>query len=82
VEAVQNALKHARHATGIWITLHQTPAQLCFEVRDDGPGFRADHVEGRGLRNMRDRIEAIGGTLTIHASRGHGTRVTGSIPLP
>jgi signal transduction histidine kinase len=82
VEAVQNALKHARGATGVWITLGQTPAELRFAVRDDGPGFAAGSVDGRGLRNMRDRVEAIGGHVVIDARPGGGTRVTGSIPLP
>jgi signal transduction histidine kinase len=81
VEAVQNALKHARGASGVWITLHQHATRLDFEVRDDGLGFSAARVDGRGLRNMHDRIEAIGGTITIDASAGRGTRVTGSIPL-
>jgi signal transduction histidine kinase len=81
VEAVQNALKHARNAGGVWIRLHQTATRLEFEVRDDGLGFRAKDVDGRGLRNMHDRIEAIGGTLTVDARAGHGTRVAGSIPL-
>ena len=35
-----------------------------------------------GLRNMHDRIEAIGGQLWIEAQPGHGTRVTGAVPLP
>ncbi len=81
VEAVQNALKHARGATGIWIKLGQAPTWLHFEVRDDGPGFHTDGVHGRGLRNMRDRVEAVGGQLSVESEPGHGTRVTGTIPL-
>ena len=83
VEALQNAVKHAAGATGVWIRLGQTRDRLRFEVRDDGPGFTlADH-DGRGLRNMHDRIEAIGGDLTLEPiTRGQGTRVIGSVPLP
>jgi signal transduction histidine kinase len=81
VEAVQNALKHAHGATGIWIKLGQAPKWLHFEVRDNGPGFQTDGVHGRGLRNMRDRIEAVGGQVSIESEPGHGTRVTGTIPL-
>jgi signal transduction histidine kinase len=81
VEAVQNALKHAHGATGIWIKLGQSPTWLHFEVRDNGPGFQTDGVHGRGLRNMRDRIEAVGGEVSIESEPGHGTRVTGTIPL-
>jgi signal transduction histidine kinase len=80
-EAAQNALKHAHGATGVWIRLRQTGSRLGFEVRDDGPGFKADAIDGRGLRNMRDRIEAIGGELTVESTPGYGTRVRGSVPL-
>jgi signal transduction histidine kinase len=82
VEATQNALKHAHGATGIWIKLRQVPNWLQFEVRDDGPGFEIDGASGRGLRNMRDRVEAVGGRLSVESEPGEGTRVTGSIPLP
>jgi signal transduction histidine kinase len=81
VEAVQNALKHADGATGIWIKLDQASRRLHFEVRDNGPGFASDGVHGRGLRNMRDRVEAVGGRLWIESHVGHGTRVTGTVPL-
>ena len=81
VEALQNALKHAVGATGVWIKLSQTRTRLSFEVRDDGPGFTPDEHDGRGLRNMHDRIEAAGGQLAVESEPGHGTRVTGSVSL-
>jgi signal transduction histidine kinase len=81
VEALQNAMKHAG-ADAIWIRLEQTPHRLRFEVRDDGAGFVPDRRGGRGLRNMRDRIEAVRGSLTIDAAPGRGTVVAGSIELP
>jgi signal transduction histidine kinase len=79
LEALQNALKHAAGATGVWIVLRQG-RDLTLEVRDDGPGFEPGDSEG-GLRNMRDRLEAIGGRLSIVSSPGHGTRVLGRVPL-
>jgi signal transduction histidine kinase len=81
VEALQNALKHAGGATGVWIELRQTRKRLTFGVLDDGPGFAPDDHDGRGLRNMHDRIEAIGRDLTVDSKAGHGTRVIGSVPL-
>jgi signal transduction histidine kinase len=81
VEAVQNALKHGHGATGVWVTLRQTADRFRFEVRDDGRGFAADGADGRGLRNMRDRIEAIGGWVSIESEPGRGTRVAGAVPL-
>jgi signal transduction histidine kinase len=82
VEALQNALKHAGGATGVWIKLNQARDTLRFEVRDDGPGFVPGDRAGRGLRNMNDRIGAIGGDITVEANPGHGTRVFGSVPAP
>jgi signal transduction histidine kinase len=81
VEALQNANKHGASATRVWITLRQGDA-LSFRVRDDGPGFVPPARELRGgLRNMRDRVEAVGGSLTIDASPAHGTIVRGVVPL-
>ena len=81
-EALQNAVKHAHGATGVWLTLSQTRNRLRFEIRDNGPGFTLEDHDGRGLRNMHDRIEAIGGDLTIDPKPGHGTRIIASVPLP
>jgi signal transduction histidine kinase len=81
VEALQNAAKHAGGATGVWLRLAQTHTMLRFEVRDDGPGFTLGDHDGRGLSNMHDRIEALGGDLTIDAQPGRGTRITGSVRL-
>lgn len=83
-EALHNAVTHARSASGVWVALREG-RELTFEVRDDGAGFTppvGDAGPGhRGLRNMRDRVEAIGGRLSIVSSPGHGTRVTGAVPL-
>jgi signal transduction histidine kinase len=81
-EALQNAAKHGDRSTAVSISLERH-ADLRFEVRDDGPGFSPPHVRaGQGLANMRDRIEAVGGTLDIRSSPGHGTSVIGSIASP
>jgi signal transduction histidine kinase len=80
-EALQNAAKHAEGATRARIALDQGPATLSFEVSDNGEGFAAASVAGSGLRNMRDRIESVGGTLTIQSAPGRGTVVRGAVPL-
>jgi signal transduction histidine kinase len=81
LEAFQNALKHAGGATRLWISLRENDA-LKLEVRDDGDGFVSTALDGPGgLRNMRDRLEAVGGTLVIDSSPGHGTRIRGTVPL-
>ena len=81
LEAMQNATKHADGATGVWVTLRQD-ADLVFEVRDNGPGFMVPNGNHNGgLRNMRDRVEAVGGRLTIDAGPGRGARIIGVVPL-
>ena len=88
LEAVQNAIKHAPSASAVWVRLSQNAYSLSIEVRDDGPGFvtpRQPESDARrlhaGLRNMRDRLEAVGGSLTIDSAPGRGTRVIGRVPL-
>ena len=81
LEALQNAVKHARGATAVVIELSDN-ASLRFEVRDDGAGFDTDAAEpGIGLVSMRDRLAAVHGELAIVSSHGRGTRVVGRIPL-
>ena len=80
-EAIQNAMKHAMTASAIWVTLRQSSTAVQFEVRDDGVGFVATERFGRGMRNMYDRIEAVGGDLTVEAVPGVGTVVVGSVAL-
>lgn len=57
--------------------------RLCCEVRDDGAGFDVQTTPvGSGLNNLRERLAAVGGTMTIDSAPGRGTTITGSIPLP
>lgn len=79
LEAIQNALKHAAGATGVWITLNESDEWLRFTILDDGPGLTPAATDGRGLRNMRDRIEAVHGCLTVETTAGRGTRITGEV---
>jgi signal transduction histidine kinase len=80
VEALQNAAKHAKGATGVWISLSDT-GNLRFEVQDDGAGFALPGPSGgAGLTNLRDRLAAVGGVLTIESEVGVGTRVAGMLP--
>jgi signal transduction histidine kinase len=80
LEAMQNASKHARDAHAITISLKEDDA-LRFQVYDDGAGFvTAASTPGSGLTNMRDRLVAVGGELSVRSS-GKGTVVTGRVPL-
>jgi signal transduction histidine kinase len=80
-EALQNAVKHAAGASAVRIRLRQTAHLLHFEVHDDGAGFAPDEHDGHGLRNMHDRMNAVGGRLTIDSRPGHGTHVLGDVEL-
>ena len=82
MEALQNAAKHAPGASRITVDLHEDD-RLRFDVTDDGEGFdvRAS-ANGMGLTNMRDRLEAVGGTLVIRSEPGQGSVISGSVPLP
>jgi signal transduction histidine kinase len=51
-------------------------------VDDDGTGFSPGTTpgSGAGLANLRDRIDAVGGTVSVASSPGHGTTVTARVP--
>jgi signal transduction histidine kinase len=81
LEAVQNAVKHAR-PTRVLVRLASRDAALWLEVEDDGTGFDPTGViEGAGLANMRDRLEPLGGTLRLQSRPAGGTRLSSQIPL-
>jgi signal transduction histidine kinase len=80
LEAIQNAMKHAVGVQTISVSLAED-GDLHFEVSDDGAGFKEEDAQsGAGLTNMRDRLAAVGGFLTIQTSPGRGTSVSGRVP--
>jgi signal transduction histidine kinase len=91
LEALQNVVKHAGVGAHATVSLWSDGHQLRFEVSDTGRGFDAGRTgagsgaapagAGNGLTNMRDRIEAVGGTLTVDSSPELGTRVWGRTPV-
>ena len=82
LEAIQNASKHGGPAVAITVALREDAQQLNFQVTDDGPGFDpSTALSGAGLQNMRDRLGALDGRLSILTAPSKGTTVTGSIPL-
>lgn len=77
-EALTNAAKHAA-ASSISILLRRSGGDLVVEIEDDGVGG-ADPRRGTGLQGLRDRVEALGGSLWIAGRPGHGTRLVASVP--
>jgi signal transduction histidine kinase len=78
-EAVANVQKHAQ-ASRVDVKARVDRGSVVVVVADDGVGG-ADASAGSGLEGLRDRIEAIGGRLSIDSPPGHGTRIIAAIPL-
>jgi PAS domain S-box-containing protein len=77
-EGLANVHKHAG-ASQIVVTARAENETLGVEVVDDGKG--GAHEEGTGLRGLSDRVEALGGHLTLASPPGGGTRLFAEIPL-
>jgi signal transduction histidine kinase len=77
-EALANVAKYAS-ASRVAISVSSTPGALTAEVRDDGVGG-ADPGRGTGLRGLTDRVETLGGMLTMESPPGLGTRLVAVIP--
>lgn len=78
-EALTNAAKHAG-ATLVSVCAKVRGSSLYLSVLDDGVGG-ADPKRGTGLTGLSDRVEAVGGTLTLDSPAGQGTRVRAEFPL-
>jgi signal transduction histidine kinase len=79
-EAVTNALKHA-DATELTVRVRVEGANLRIAVEDDGLGFEAGAGAHGGLIHLRDRVNALGGTLQLVSEPGQGTAVTAVLPI-
>jgi signal transduction histidine kinase len=82
-EAIQNVVKHAGDGSQVAFRLHHSQRSLVVRISDDGRGFDLGKTrQGVGLRNIRDRIEDLGGTVELAARPGRGTVITLSVPWP
>ncbi len=78
-EALANAARHAK-ASLVRVAVRSSGGAIAISVADDGTGG-ADPVAGSGIRGLQDRVEAIGGVLTIESVPGVGTRLAATIPV-
>jgi signal transduction histidine kinase len=80
-EALHNALKHSG-AAGASLSARADGSELILVVTDEGRGFDPEGrpATGHGLRGMRERVAALGGTLTVTATEGEGTKLWVRIP--
>jgi signal transduction histidine kinase len=82
-EALTNAVRHSR-ATSVRVEIEQRVDGLHGMIADDGVGFEVDACVrngGLGLRGMRERLEAVGGSLRIISAPGSGAEIRFGLPL-
>ena len=77
-ETLTNAAKHA-HASVVHVDVDE-PRRPSGPVRDDGVGG-ADAAQGSGLVGLKDRVEALGGTIAVRSPLGGGTTLHVELPL-
>jgi len=78
-EALANAAKHAK-ATRMTMSVNDSGGRLVVVIADDGVGG-ADPARGSGLRGLSDRIEALGGRLSMESPPHRGTRLLAEIAI-
>lgn len=80
-EALQNTVKHAQ-ATAVWLRISVTDQSLRIVIEDNGRGFESvtENALTDGLRNMRQRMDEIGGTYRIQSRPGQGTEIIVELP--
>jgi signal transduction histidine kinase len=78
-EMLTNTAKHAQ-ASAVYVDVARAEGVLHISIRDDGVGG-ADPARGSGLVGLRDRVEALGGTIAFQSAKGAGTAVEVLLPL-
>jgi signal transduction histidine kinase len=86
-EALTNIVRHAR-ATHVSLIIQKEPGHICMKITDDGKSFNVEKVLHNtqathlGILGMRERLEMVGGSLSLKSIPGKGTTVAGCIPFP
>ena len=79
-ETLSNVGRHGE-ATTCRVSLARRDAGFVLEVDDDGRGFDVGGTSwGMGLRNLRERVESLGGTFEVNSTSGEGTTVRATFP--
>ena len=84
-EALTNVLRHAK-AKNVSVVLERNHTTVAVIIEDDGDGFDNENEGGStsqrlGLLGMQERLELVGGTLTIESSPDAGTTIYARVPL-
>jgi len=81
-ESVTNAVRHARHATRVHLSVERLPESVRLRVVDDGdPVPATPDTEGFGLVGMRERVDLLGGSIRAEPGDSRGWVVSAEIPL-
>jgi signal transduction histidine kinase len=78
-EMLTNAAKHA-HASHVRVDVEATNGVLRVGVSDDGAGG-ADPARGSGLVGLKDRVESLGGAISVQSPLGEGTSLDVELPI-
>lgn len=79
-EALTNVVRHARASEAV-VGLEVAEGWLVVRVRDNGCGFGGAVETGNGLKNLRERMEGLGGSFECVSRAGEGTMVVFRVPL-
>ncbi len=82
-EALANIVKHSG-ATIVEMNLMRTKDVIRFTIRDNGRGIRLDDLKqatGHGIKNMRDRVNLLYGSLELESTENQGTKILINIPV-
>ncbi len=79
-ESLTNVIRHAQ-AAAVLLSLDGDRGSVVLRVIDDGQGFAADHVEGGGLRGIRERALIVGGAAAIKPGPNGGVEVRLEVPV-
>jgi two-component system sensor histidine kinase UhpB len=82
-EALSNVMKHSGATSAqVSLVLSNATKRLHIEVADNGGGFDTRSAsEGIGIIGMRERVDALGGTIKVNSRPGGGTTVVIALPL-
>jgi len=82
-EALRNAVRHSG-AGEVWLRLRYEAGRFQIVIEDNGRGFTPDSLSGRGngVRNMRERVELVGGQMKLASEPGKGCVLTFELPFP
>ena len=89
-EALNNVRKHARGVSRAALTISYMGETIALDARDDGAGFdparegdkkRDRESGGFGLKGMRERVEGVGGVLSIESAPGEGSTLAVELPV-